>query len=168
MPTPRPRRTPAFQLDQNMPQVQREWRVQRISWPLLYALLLACMLGLFGQGPLSRTEIASADGRVQVELDRFLRRESPDTVELTLKPGGSSARVRLSSEWAERVDIEQVFPDPEHRVAAADAVTLVFATQPGEPVRVRLRLRAERIGWLHGWVALDDGPRLAFRQFVYP
>jgi hypothetical protein len=157
-----------LQLAEKATQLQREWRMQRIAWPLLYALLGACMLGLFGQGPLSRTEAASADGRLRVEHDRFLRRESADSVEFSLRPTGNAARLRLSSAWLRQVDVDAVFPEPEHRVSGADAVTMVFATQAQQPVQVRLRLRALRPGHLQGWAALDDGPVLRFSQFVYP
>jgi hypothetical protein len=157
-----------FQLEEKMGQVRREWRMQRIAWPLLYALLAACVLGLFGQGPLSRTEARSADGRLQMEFERFLRRESDDSIDFTLRPAGSSARLRLSSAWVGKVDIDHVFPEPEQRVSGADAVTLVFNTQAQQPVRVRVRLRAQEMGRLPGWAALDDGAPLQFRQFVYP
>ena len=161
-------RYPGFHLDENLQQLRREWRMQRIAWPLLYLLLLGCVLGLFGQGPLSRTQAASADGRLHVDFDRFLRRQSDDRLVFTLKPVGSGARLQLDPQWAGRFDIEQVFPEPEHRVATADAVTLVFATAPGTTVTVRMRLRTDEIGRLAGWAALDGGERVPVRQFVYP
>ena len=107
-----------------------------IAWPLLYALLAACLLGLFGQGPLSRTDVRSADGRLQIGYERFLRRESDDSIDFTLRPTGQSARLHLSSAWVRKVDIDHVFPEPEQRVSGADAVTLVFATHAQQPVIV--------------------------------
>lgn len=156
------------ELDEKMGQVRREWRMERIAWPLLYALLAACLLGLFGQGPLSRTDVRSADGRLQIGYERFLRRESDDSIDFTLRPTGQSARLHLSSAWVRKVDIDHVFPEPEQRVSGADAVTLVFATHAQQPVNVNLRLRAQEVGRLPGWAALDDGAPLHFRQFVYP
>lgn len=157
-----------FQLDQDLVQLRREWRMQRVAWPLLYLLLLASMLGLFGQGPLSRTDVTSADGRMQVDFDRFLRRQSDDTVDFVLKPVGSGARLQLSTEWLRGLDVEHVFPDPEHRVTTTEGVTLVFASPPGQTLQVRMRVRAEDAGPLRGWASLDGGPRVPIRQFVYP
>lgn len=157
-----------FQLDQDLGQLRREWRMQRIAWPLLYLLLLAAVLGLFGQGPLSRTQVASADGRLLIDLDRFLRRQSDDHIEFVLRPTGANARLGLSREWLREVDIERLLPEPEHRVATSEGVVFVFASPPGETLTVRLRLRAEHPGTLDGWATLDGGPPLRFSQFVYP
>jgi hypothetical protein len=151
-----------------MPQVRREWRIQRVAWPLLYALLAACLLGLFGQGPLSHSTARSADGRLRMDFDRFLRQQSDDDIEFVLLPAGPQARLRVSSGWLRRIDIDNLFPEPEHRISGADAVTLEFAAQAGQPMHLRLNLRAKTMGGIDGWVALDDGPPLHFHQFVYP
>jgi hypothetical protein len=50
---------------------RRVWRVQRIGWLIIAAVIVAALLGVFGGGPLSRAAV-QGDG-LRLEYERFAR-----------------------------------------------------------------------------------------------
>lgn len=157
-----------IQLDQDMRQQRREWWVQRTAWTTFTLLLTAIAFGLLGQGPISRTHVSSADGRVQLAYDRFLRRQAAETLELRLRAAADHLQLRVDNAYLREVEIEDALPQPEHASAGAAATTFSFRTEPGAEVQLRLHIRPEKAGRLQGWVSADGGAPLQFKQFVYP
>ena len=157
-----------LQLDDDLRQQRLEWRMQRIAWPLLVLLLVAIMLGLLGQGPLSRAQAGAVQAGITMDYHRFMRRLSAETLELQLQPGSERVRLRISGDYLDAVELERSFPEPEEVRAGRDDTTMVFRAQPGQPVVVRLEVKPKEMGTVDGWVAVDDGPRQRFSHFVYP
>lgn len=158
-----------LQIDDDPQQQRREWLVERVAWLALTALLLAIALGLFGRGgPLSQSIAKSADGSVQVEYDRFVRHHSPDALRVAFHASSGTASIRLDARYADRIEIEDITPQPEREIAEEGAVTYVFNTQPGTKVTATFRFSPEKYGPLEGWVAVSQGPRIPFAQFVFP
>jgi hypothetical protein len=52
---------------------RKGWIVQRIGWVLMFGFLIAALLGLFGEGPLSSKKLQA--GNVSVQYERFGRYE---------------------------------------------------------------------------------------------
>jgi len=150
-------------------QYSRELRLQRVAWPLMFLLLLAAALGLFGQGPLAEIELRTEDGRLQVETERFMRRRSDSLLRLWVQPASGQLQLEMPLAYAEGLGVEKVFPEPEHRQASGHTVRWRFAVgRTDAPVMLRLKVRPEALGRLEGWLSVDGGPRLALRHFVYP
>ena len=165
---------------------RNNWRAERVGWAALAAVVLAALLGLFGDGVLSNDEAASADGMLTVAYRRFLRAESPAKLEVTaaqaLADGGRLA-IRLDAAWLARFEIVAIEPEPESTTLAADRTTFLFATTAAsataatagtttaatasEPVTVRFRLEAEKAGVAVGAVGVGTA-QIELRQFVYP
>lgn len=163
-----PSRYPGFEIGEDMRQQHREWRMQRVAWVLLYALLLCIMLGLLGKGALSEATLGEPGAPLQTEYQRFLRHRSPDTLRLRITPTSGQVRVLLDSDYAGHVEIKRVAPEPERVIAGADAITFVFNARATEPMTVTFEIQPEEVGSLHGWVGLQGQERHAFSQFVYP
>ena len=163
-----PAPNPQLQLDQDFRQQKIEWRIQRIAWPLLAALLVAIMLGLLGQGPLSKAQAGSADTGLTLDYHRFMRRLSPETLELQLQASSDRVQLRIDGAYLDAVDVEHTFPEPEAVRSGRDETVMVFQAEPGQPVVVRLEVKPKDMGTIDGWVAVDDGPRQPFSHFVYP
>ena len=157
---------------------RNNWRAERVGWAALAAVVLAALLGLFGDGVLSNDEAASADGMLTVAYRRFLRAESPAKLEVTaaqaLADGGRLA-IRLDAAWLARFEIVAIEPEPESTTLAPDRTTFLFATTAAsataatasEPVTVRFRLEAEKAGVAAGAVGVGTA-QIELRQFVYP
>jgi hypothetical protein len=158
---------PGLELDDDLRQQQREWRLQRFAWPLLYALLLAIALGLLGDGPLARTELSGQPG-VTLDYPRFARREAVQELRLSVMPHASQVVLQVDTGYLQQVSIEQVVPQPAQVQAQAQATQLVFQATPGQPLQVQLQLKAAHPGRLQAHWRVDAGPPLAFSQFVYP
>ena len=159
---------PGLEIDIDPRQQRFEWRLQRIVWLLLTALLIAIMLGVLGQGVLSKTAAMSADGSLRIEYDRFMRHHSPDTLRVTMQAPGETARLSLASDYLQRLDIEKVTPQPAQVISEPGAMSFVFHARPGTRMEAVLHISPDKVGPLEGWVAVDGKPPLSFRQFVYP
>jgi hypothetical protein len=148
---------------------EREWLLQRIAWWLLLALLGAIGMGLFGRGgPLSELRLGSRDGALVVELDRFIRYHSPDSLTVKVMAHTDKTPVRLDASYLGRIQIEHITPQPARAIGGGAAVTYVFDTRPGERLSATFHFSADKYGHLAGWVESEDGSRVDFRQFVYP
>jgi hypothetical protein len=150
---------------------RREWRVQRIAWVLWGALVLAALAGLVGPGPLSERTAASADGRLQVEYDRFLHHHHPNTLRISMRPaeGEDSLRLHLSREMLGDIRIERIEPQPVAEELDSRGTTYVFRCRTGEPlVEAVLYLQFEAIGRGSGEMRLSESGPVVLNYFVYP
>jgi len=161
-------RYPGLEIEVDMRQQKREWMVQRVCWLLLYALLGAIALGIIGRGPLSSAVLLSEDAALELEYERFLRRDSPDVLQLTLLARSDQVELAIDARYMQKIALQNVSPHPLQVRGGADSMRFLFAAQPGEQLTVVLRFTPEHIGPLHGNVALDGGPSTAFTQFVHP
>ena len=62
--------------DQVMRHHYAAWRAERVAWCVMALVLLATLLGAFGDGPLSDARVGSPR-TFTVEYDRLLRSSSP-------------------------------------------------------------------------------------------
>jgi len=163
-----------LQIEQDPAFQRRSWRVERIGTWLFVALLGAAVSGLFGSGPLSHAA-ATVPGVLRVEFQRFSQYQSPDNLLIHVEPGaapGRELRLWLDRAYLAGVRLEAMVPTPIRVETAADRLTFVFAlTEPGVPFTVLVALQPQHFGVMHGRLGLEpagDGPRLAFRQIVFP
>lgn len=150
---------------------QRQWRVQRIGWVVMGLLVVAALLGVFGTGILSRSQLGSG-GPLEVEYERFSRLLSPSTLRLRVEaaPGDDQmVEVWLDQRYLERFQIERVTPQPDSVEALSDRLNYSFkVTDSGQPVEISFNLRATEIGLVRGQVGLPEQQPLSFSQFIYP
>lgn len=160
---------PELEVDEDLAFQQRLWRAQRCAWGLLLAFIAAAALGLTGRGPLSYAETG---GPVRVAYERFVRREAPTTVRVSLAAGaGRSGRVSvwIDRRYFERVDLDEVTPQPIQTEASADRFTFTFAVPvPSDSTAVLFRFSPGRMGVGHARVGLGGGPPVVLTQFIYP
>lgn len=147
---------------------RREWRVQRIGWTLMAALLGLACLGLFGGGgPLSDSSLA--DGNVTVEYERFARRSAQTTLTIipTGQPAGGELELGISREYLRAFKVDRVTPEPREVRGDPDRLTFVFAaTSPATPVQ--FHLEPEEVGSRHARIFTGAHAPLELDQFIYP
>ena len=165
------RRVGDLECAQDLAFQRRAWRLQRIAWAGMLLVLVAGAAGLLGSGPMSRGTVGAAAGLL-VEYDRFTRANAEARLHAFVgATGAGDGTLRL---WIDRaylsvVDVEQVTPPPESVEAAPDRLTYLFLRERADgPVVVTFRLKPREFGWHAGRLGLEDGPRVAFRQLVYP
>jgi hypothetical protein len=160
----------SLQLSEELDFQRSAWRWQRVGWAAMGALVLAAAAGLFGQGPLAHHRV-TADG-LQVRYERIAREAALTTLHVEIDATAvrdSGIEVSLDRRYLERVQVEQVTPQPRRVVTGADALHFFFdATRGLRPVTVRLDLKPRRAGLQTAHLRLADGTTLDLPQLVLP
>jgi hypothetical protein len=159
-----------LQLDDDPTFHRRERIMRRIGTVVLCAVLIAALLGVFGSGPLSNGEARSSDNALVVRYERFTRARAAAVLRLAVRapPGGSSLVLTLNAAFAERIQIEQILPEPLGVTTAAERYVFEFGTARSDTLAsIVLRYRPESLGVVP-IVIETHGSEVRFRQLVYP
>lgn len=147
------------------------WRAERIGWTVMALLLLATLLGAFGDGPLSRAHNGSLQS-LSVRYDRLLRASAPTNYRFEANPAiasGGELRLRFDQAMVEGIEIDLIVPTPEREQAGPDYTEFVFNVAPGSsPVRIDFRYRPATFGPHNGRVSVGGAHAVTIDQFVYP
>jgi hypothetical protein len=158
----------ASEVGEDFPFQERTWRVERIGWLVVLALLVAAVAGLFSGGLLGRATASDPEGRLVVEYDRFARYGAPAEIVIraTGGDGGPERTIRLSPALVEAFGIEAIHPRPEREFAAADGLRLVVRLEEGGA----LRLAGKAMGRLaaSGEIALEGHAPARLTMFIWP
>jgi hypothetical protein len=157
-----------LQLDEDLRLQRREWRVQKVSWFLLYGLLIAIAFGLLGHGSLSTRQVQGPAGSASLQFDRFMTVKSVNRLTLTLPPASGEVRAVLDAKYLQDVEIREITPEPEKSVLESEGTAYIFSADSQKPTRVQISFEPRKIGLLEGWIAVAGESRLNFKQFVYP
>ena len=158
-----------LEIDADDRQQRRDWVVERLSWIVLALLLIGVACGLFGRGgPLSTRTLVSADSGVRMQYERFVRHHSPDALHLAINASAPFVRLRIGSDYLRHIQIDNITPRPYREISEDGAVTYLFEARPQSSILVTFHFAPGKYGHLDGWLSVNDGPRLAFSQFVYP
>ena len=160
-----------LEIDEDLEYQRRAWRLQRFGWIAIGVLLCGALLGLFGNGPLSRGVVADPRNRITVEYDRIARFETSFRLVIHLdalpkSPG--TAKLWIDRDYARSLRIEQVTPEADRAVAAADGLTYVFQVSGREPAVITVTGTMQDVGWVRGRMGPGPSEAVAFRQFVFP
>jgi hypothetical protein len=142
---------------------------QRFGWAGVFGFVLAGLLGVLGQGPLSGKSVAAQNGSVRVEYNRFVRRQAPEDLRIHIRPGpDGAARVWMGPEYLRRLRIERVTPQPVSVESASGRLTYVFRATGDAPLEVAVVYEFVEFGPVAGELGIPGGASLQFNQFVYP
>jgi hypothetical protein len=153
-------------IDEDIQFQQKEWFFQRIGIAVLFAFVIAALLGLTGMGgPMSRGEAGERGGPLHVEYERFVRRGGSSTVKLHLRVAAGDVRFWVAAPYFEHVRIDSVAPTPE--LVTVEKDRHVYLIRAGSPdVTVTLQVAHQSAGTLDAQVGLVDGPSVRFSQFA--
>lgn len=165
------RETETIELEQDLDFQRKSWTVQRVSWVLMLLIVVAALLGAFGDGPLSKVTAGDAQ-TLSVEYDRFLRVGTSAKLSVTLgtsAPESPSAALWLDRDWLSGNEVKSIVPEPDSTTVAADRVTYYFSTEPGGiPSKIEFDLKTKALGATRGKAGVVGGPVVTFAQFSYP
>jgi hypothetical protein len=159
-----------LELDEHSRFQNAEWAVQRAGWVLLLAVVVAALTGLFGTGPLSSTVADSADGRLRVEHEKYLRYRAPSMFEFTVQTAGSDElRISFDRPLSRAMEIQRVMPEPQQEELTDEEHVFVFRNAGGGgPARIRFHFEPDAFGWANGTVRLGKSSVVRVQQFIYP
>jgi hypothetical protein len=164
--------TKSIEIDDDPVFQRKVWRFERVGWVIMALVVFFGLLGLFSGGPLARSEAASADGAFRVRYERFIRAHAANVIHIDLGGGlvGDTVAIRLSREFLERFQVEQIRPEPARSAAAAEGILLSFELGKGEGMRtISIGLRATGPALLlRSQIAWDGRSSAELVQLIYP
>jgi hypothetical protein len=159
-------------LDEDLPFQRKQWRAERIGWLVMGALIAYSLAGGLGSGgPLSTTEAVSKDGTVRVHYEKYARQLTPNGVEITARqaPDGHDLQIHLSGNYLHAMAVRSVAPEPSASRAADSGYLFTFERLAGVvEAKIEMQVEPQKIGTVEGWLAVNNGERLAIKQFVFP
>ncbi len=166
-------RTGDLEIGQALDFQRRQWFIQRVGWVAMALVILSALAGLMGAGPLSHASVGSPEGDLRLMYPRFDRRHAPTEVRLEIAGDAireGEVQVWLDQAFLDRIELEQIIPEPEEVFTGPDREVYVFraGSDPGQPIDVTFQFQQDAFGVHSARVGLVDGPQLAFWQVVYP
>lgn len=148
-----------------------EFRVERAAWWLMLAFVTAAMLGIFGTGPLNRSQ--ATGGGITVHYSRFERMSSPSTLEVEVAPAivrDGLMQIWFSRDYAESFEFSSITPPPEFGTSSGDHFVYAFRVKPAEAATIVFQLRVSEgsIGFLTGSLGVVSGGEVRFWQVIWP
>jgi hypothetical protein len=166
------KRISGIDIDEDIVYQEREWKAQRVGWVIIWLLLLAALLGVFGKGVLSDAQAADPTQVLSVKYARFERYRSPTTIELVIGPtltGAGKFAIALNREFVDRVSIDRIDPEPESVKSDSNRLLYEFeVTADNQPAHVYINYEYAQFGASEVQINLENGPALVLHQFVYP
>jgi hypothetical protein len=145
----------------------RWWMVEKASWAVMLALLIAGVIGLFGRGPLAQHSVSA--GTTEIRYERVLRYKTPTviTVNTTAAAAGGDLHVFVNRALLSRVQLERIVPQPIATFPRSDGALFLFRPS-GPSAEITLVEQPGQVGVVRGAIAVEGGPAAMLRQFVVP
>jgi hypothetical protein len=163
----RVQRIGSLEIDHDTPHQMLAWKLQRVSWFLMGATLMAALAGIFGSGFANTARAGSPGAALAIEYPRFARLLAPADLRVEAVCTGTMAGVWIARPYADRVRIESVVPEPESVTAAPGRLLYTFRCS-GPRAKIVFFMKPESIGRLSAEIGTQEGPPLRLAQFVYP
>lgn len=159
-------------LRENLEFHNRTWAFQRVGWTAVALLLVAALVGLTGEGPLSAAMAVDEATGFEVEYFRFVRHGAPDQLKMRVPAEAvddSEARIELDREYIEALTLEAIMPEPASVEAMPESIAYLFRIDrnPGTKT-VTFNVTHQAVGLVSVRVALGGHRAVTFNQFVYP
>ena len=75
-----------LEIEQDLGFEERAWRVQRVSWFIMFLVIALALIGLFGTGPLSSARTGSSGDEFSANYERFARHLGNESVVFQIRP----------------------------------------------------------------------------------
>jgi hypothetical protein len=161
-----------IQINENRDHQRREWRIERIGWLVMAALLAAGLLGLLGYGPLSRARAGEA-GTLSLEYDRLQRSSAPTEYRFDAAPSlarDGELRLRFDDTLLDEVEMQSIVPEPREVRSGPGYTEFVFAMDrtEGPSAHIQFQFEPATFGHVRGRVTADGAAPLVIDQIIYP
>jgi hypothetical protein len=147
----------------------RDWRAERVGWCVMGILVILACLGLFSNGPLSKTTARDETRRLSVEHERFYRFGASSDMRWSVEAApGTETTIAVNREFIEAFTLESITPAPSRMVGTADGVRLTFTREEGASLDVVLSVTPDEVGTVAPEVRLQDAEPIRLDTFIYP
>ncbi|MGI4755582.1 MAG: hypothetical protein ACRYGF_01895 [Janthinobacterium lividum] len=132
---------------------ERWWTFERVAWNIFLLILLADVLGAFGNGWLAKAKKQEAGSGMLVKYDRIERTFTPSRVTLQFGPdAASNGKIILfvRNNLLKDLGASRVIPQPELSTVGSDGVTYTFSAAKGESeVAFELEPASPGVRWIY-------------------
>jgi hypothetical protein len=160
-----------LEIEQDLDVQRREWRAEHVGWVVILLILVAAVAGLFGDGPLSRAEAASADGALHARYDRMERHGAPASITVEVRRAampGERFRLAVGQRFLGTVSLDGIDPAPARAFGDTSWAVYEFERPPRDDARIVFRFEPRELWTTDVAFALESRAPLRFRQFVFP
>jgi hypothetical protein len=141
---------------------RKGWVIQRIGWMLMFAFLIAAVLGVFGEGPLSNKKIQA--GKITVEYEKFCRYEHGMEIRLQSAEENIST-VSIPQTYLKSFRVGTIVPEPEKQIATAGSIQYKFEGTQNNIVSFYLSPIERKT--VEGMFQVNNNP-FTIKQTIYP
>ncbi|MEE4104514.1 hypothetical protein V2I78_10520 [Pseudomonas viridiflava] len=151
-------------------QLQRKvWRIQRVGWYVLLAVVILTLLGLFSRGPLSSLVAISDSRDLIVEYERFHRSGGSNAMIIrTLGKPDQPVTVLIGKGMLEGFSIDSIQPQPMTSTSTAKGLALTLMADKQGDATLYLSWRSSGVGLFKSEVGIVGGSQIPVTQFIYP
>ena len=156
--------SPGLEIEERLPLQKTGWIVQRIGLSIMLVFVLLALLGLFGDGILSKQTTSVKN--VTLEYERFYRHEG--SMELKIDVAESNTPeldVAFPIEYLKNFEIRSILPEPKANRTEQGKVHYIFDAR-GE-VNIVYYLTPRQTGSLTGALEVNDAI-FSINQYIYP
>jgi hypothetical protein len=153
---------PDLQLKEEQDLHEKGWVIQRVGWVIMFAIVLAGALGLFGEGLISKQK--SSNEAVSVEFERFFRYEAE--MDIRIQSSEHIASVTLPQQYIKNFRTLRFEPEPENTTTINDGVVYNFL--PGNNRILTIYLDPKSYGTISGTLKVNGTSNFNLNHFIYP
>jgi hypothetical protein len=151
-----------LQIKEDIPLHEKGWIVQRLGWILILGVMAAGLLGLFGQGLLSKQKVSS--GNINAEYQRFFRYETE--MQVALHSPQHISTILLPQQYLEKFSKIMFIPEPSSTMTISGGVLYNFP--PSDNHSVSIFLTPQDWGSIDGALQVNNVSNIPLHHFIYP
>jgi hypothetical protein len=105
------------------------WRFENAVWVFFTIVIILDLAGVFGRGPVAKTERHAADGTFDVKYERIERTDSPSMLTIQFAQSAiqnGAIRLFVSNSLVAQLGAQRVIPAPQQTTVGDGGLTYTF------------------------------------------
>jgi len=144
---------------------EREWKVNRAAWILMFLFSVASSAGLFGDGPVSGKQTGTPGAPLRVKYEKFVRKDALTELKVHVQTAPSELfTLGFDREYLEQFRIHRITPQPVEESIVKNRSIFAFKGS-GD---ISLEIESKCVGGVSTGISLNGGEPLHLKQFCWP
>jgi hypothetical protein len=153
----------SLQIDEDLNLHIKGWIFQRVGWALMLIFLICALLGLFGDGILSKRELVVEGSTIHYE--RFSRYDNKSQLEILSQHRDGKIEVVMPPVFAASFEVENVVPEPAKQKMANGS--MVYEFEGEGTAQLTFFLNSRQAGSVNGTIQVND-TGFELKQYIFP
>lgn len=153
---------PCLEIDEQLELQQKGWAFQKFGWFFILSVMIAGVLGLFGDGVLSGRTLT--EGTSSISFQRFFRYETE--MKILIQSQSHIASISFPEQYLKKFRIVRFVPEPINNNTIHNSVRYNFL--PAENHLVTVYVIAKDFGTVDGVMRINEKENFTLKQFIYP